>query len=68
MTNDVKVNWLGLAQAIGVAIADFYLTANADGSVNWANPVFWVGLAIAALIAVKAYFTNKPDVPKPPVT
>ena len=64
MTNNSKVNWLGLGQAIGVAIIDFYTTANADGSVNWSNPIFYVGLAIAALVAVKAYYTNKPEAPK----
>jgi len=67
MTNDVRVNWLGVAQAVGIAIVDFYTTANADGSVNWTSPIFWVGLAVAALVAVKAYFTNKPDAPTPPV-
>ena len=64
MTNDAKVNWLGLAQAIGVAIVDFYGTANADGSVGWSNPIFYVGMVIAVLVAVKAFFTNKPDVVK----
>ncbi len=67
MTNDVKVNWFGLAQAVGIAIVDFYSTANVDGSVNWASPIFWVGLAVAVLVAVKAYYTNKPDTLKSPV-
>jgi hypothetical protein len=69
MTNDVKTNWFGLAQAIGIAAIDFYSTSNADGSVNWSNPIFYVGLVVAVLVAVKAYFTNKPDAPptKPPV-
>lgn len=63
MNHDSKINWLGLAQAVGVAIVDFYATANADGSIGWANPIFYVGAAIAVLVAVKAYFTNKPDAP-----
>jgi hypothetical protein len=65
MTNDSKVNWFGLAQAIGVAAIDFYTTANADGSIGWTNPVFYLGLGVAVLVAVKAWFTNKPDAPKP---
>ena len=64
MSNDVKTNWLGLAQAIGIAAIDFYTTANADGSVNWKNPVFWIGMLVAVLVAVKAFYTNKPDEPK----
>lgn len=64
MTNDTKVSWFGLLQAVGIAVIDFYSTANVDGSVNWANPIFYVGLVVAALVAVKAYFTNKPDAPK----
>jgi len=65
MNNDSKVNWLGLAQAVGIAVIDFYGTANADGTVGWSNPVFYIGMAVAVLVAVKAYFTNKPDEPKP---
>ena len=64
MDNDKKVNWLGLAQAIGVAVVDYHATANADGSIGWDNPWFYVGGAIAILVAVKAWFTNKPDAPK----
>ena len=67
MTNDIKINWLGLAQGVGIAIVDFYTTANADGSLGWSNPMFYVGAAIAVLVAVKAYFTNKPDPIPPPV-
>lgn len=67
MTNDSKINWLGLAQAVGIAIVDFYATANADGSVGFSNPMFYVGAVIAVLVAVKAYFTNKPDPATPPV-
>lgn len=65
MDNNTKINWLGLAQAVGVAIVDFYGTANADGSIGWSNPIFYVGAVIAVLVAVKAYFTNKPEEPKP---
>ena len=63
MNTDKATNWLGFAQAIGIAIVDFYVTSNADGSVAWSNPIFWVGMAIAVLVAVKAWFTNKPSVP-----
>lgn len=62
MNTDKATNWLGLAQAIGVAVVDFYATANADGSVGWTNPIFYVGMVIAILVAVKAWYTNKPSV------
>jgi len=63
MNTDTTTSWLGLAQAIGVAAVDFYATANADGSIGWKNPMFYVGMAVAVLMAVKGYYTNKPSVP-----
>lgn len=58
MDTTKMTSWLGLAQAVGIAVVDFYTTANADGSVNWSSPIFWVGLIVAVLVAVKAYFTQ----------
>lgn len=63
MNTDKVTNWLGLAQAIGIAVVDFYATANADGSAGWTNPMFYIGMVIAALVAVKAWYTNKPSAP-----
>ena len=63
MNTDKMTNWLGLAQAIGIAAVDFYATSNADGSFGWTNPIFWIGMVVAVLVAVKAYFTNKPSTP-----
>lgn len=66
MNTDKITNWLGLAQGIAIAVVDFYTTSNADGSVDWSNPIFYIGLVVAALVAVKAYFTNKPSEPAKP--
>ena len=63
MNTDKITNWLGVGQAIAIAVVDFYTTSNADGSIAWSSPIFWVGLIVAALVAVKAYYTNKPSVP-----
>lgn len=67
MNTDKITNWLGLAQGVAIAVVDFYTTSNADGSVNWSSPIFYVGLVVAALVAVKAYYTNKPSVAAPKV-
>lgn len=61
-TNKVT-SWLGLAQAIGVAAVTFYTTAQDGGAIDWASPMFYIGLAVAVLVAVKAYYTNKPSAP-----
>ena len=62
MNTDKVTSWLGLAQAAAIAAVDFYATSNTDGSVDWSNPVFYVGFAVAVLVAVKAWFTNKQSV------
>lgn len=66
MNNDKLTNYLGLAQAIGIAAVTFYTTSS-DGALSLTDPMFWVGMAVAVLVAVKAYFTNKPDGTVPPV-
>ncbi len=68
MNSDNLTTYLGLAQAIGAAAVTFYTTASADGSIDLKNPVFWMGLAVSVLMAVKGYWTNKhltPATPKP---
>jgi len=61
MQTDTLTTWLGVLQAVGVAIVNFVVTAPAadaaDGS-RWTNPMFWVGMIVAALMAVKAYYTK----------
>ena len=63
VNTDKLTSWLGLAQGVAIAVVDFYATANADGGVNWSSPLFYIGLVVAVLVTVKAYFTNKPSVP-----
>jgi hypothetical protein len=58
MNFDKLTTLLGLAQAIGVAAVTFYTTSE-EGSLSLKSPMFWVGLSVAVLVAVKAYFTNK---------
>jgi hypothetical protein len=63
MKTDTLTTWLGVLQAVGVAVVDFVMTApdTADGS-RWTNPMFWVGMIVAGLMAVKAYYTKGVEV------
>lgn len=69
MSTTTLTTWLGALQAVGLAVIDFVLTAPAepDGS-RWTNPMFYLGLIVAALMAGKAYYTKGIEtvpVPKP---
>lgn len=66
MSTDSLTTYLGLAQAVGTAAVTFYTTASADGTVSLTNPLFWLGMAVAVLMAVKGYFTNKAALPTTP--
>lgn len=59
MSKDTLTTILGAGQAVAVAVIDFIATTpdSADGS-RWTNPVFYVGLAVAVLVAIKAYYTK----------
>jgi predicted membrane channel-forming protein YqfA (hemolysin III family) len=57
------VTWLGIAQAAGMAIFAYYTTENADGSIDWTDPMFYIGMGVAALMAVKAYMTQGTPAP-----
>lgn len=49
---------LGYAQAAGTAAITFYATARQDGTVDFTNWVFWAGLAVAVIMALKAHYTQ----------
>lgn len=55
---------LGIGQAIGVAVADYLTHTNMEGGAL-KQPTFWIGLAIAAAMGLKGYFTKGIDVKKP---
>lgn len=59
MTTDKLTTVLGLLQAMGVAVGDYLVHAQSTGEVNWTAPTFYIGLAVAVLMALKAYYTNK---------
>jgi hypothetical protein len=61
MSTDKLTTYLGLAQSVGVAAVTFY-TTSAQGAINLSDPMFWVGMGVAVLMAVKGYFTNKTEV------
>ena len=63
MSTDALTTYLGLAQSIGIAAVTFYTTASSDGTLSLTSPMFWVGMTVAILVAVKAYFTNKAALP-----
>lgn len=58
MNTDKVTSWSGIIAAIGVAVIDYYNNLGPDG-LNLKSPIFWVGLGVAALMALQAYFTNK---------
>jgi predicted membrane channel-forming protein YqfA (hemolysin III family) len=59
MNKDTLTTILGVVQAAGVTIVSYVTTAPPDetGS-RWTNPLFYLGLGVAVLVAVKAYFTK----------
>jgi hypothetical protein len=65
MNSDQLTTYLGLAQAIGTAAVTFYTTASSEGAIDLKNPIFWMGLAVAVLMGVKGYWTNKHLTPAP---
>lgn len=57
--NTTSLNtWLGAVQAAGTAILSYYITQNEDGSIDWHDPVLYIGGLVAVAMAVKAYFTQ----------
>lgn len=58
MNSSTLTTLLGIAQAAGTAGVAAYATASEDGTVNVKSPIFWLGIGIAILMAVKAYFTQ----------
>lgn len=54
---------LGIGQAIGVAVADYLTHTTMEGGAL-KQPTFWIGLAIAAAMGLKGYFTQGIDVKK----
>lgn len=59
MNKDTLTTILGIGQAAVVAVIDFMATTPADESgTRWTNPVFYLGLAVAVFVAVKAYYTK----------
>ena len=56
---------LGLGQGIGTAVVDFLVHNPMDGGAM-KQPTFWIGLVVAALMGVKAYFTQGTPSPSAP--
>ena len=57
MNNTTLTTVLGLGQGIGTAVVDFLMHNPMEGGAL-KQPTFWVGLVVAALMGVKAYFTQ----------
>lgn len=69
MNTDRVTTWLGLLQAVGVAIVDVVMTSPVDPTESrWTNPMFWVGILVAALMATKAYYTKGIETTAPTAT
>ena len=62
MSTTTLTTWLGAIQAAVLAVINFALTEPADpNATRWTNPIFWLGMVGAAVIAVKAYYTKGID-------
>lgn len=59
MNTDKLTTYLGLFQAIATAGITYWTTAQQDGTIDFTSPVFWLGLTVSVLMAVKGYYTNK---------
>lgn len=58
-----KTTWttiLGIAQAGGTAAVDYLVHAPMEGGAT-EQPTFWLGLGVAALMAIKGYLTQGTD-------
>lgn len=58
MNKDTLTTILGMAQGVAVAIIDYIGTTPDTDGTRWTNPIFYLGLGVAVLVAVKAYFTK----------
>lgn len=67
MNNTTLTTVLGLGQAVGTAVVDFFMHNPMEGGAM-KQPTFWVGLVVAALMGVKAYYTQgtNPTPAQPP--
>lgn len=59
MNTDKLTTVLGVMQAVGVAVGDYFVHTKDTGSVDFHAATFWIGLAVATLMGVKSYYTNK---------
>ncbi len=58
---------LGIVQAVGVSLVDYFTHTNMDGGAM-AQPTFWIGLVIAGAMGLKGYFTQGVEVKQPEAT
>ena len=65
MNSTTLTTVLGLGQSTCTAVVDYLLHSPMEGGAI-KQPTFWIGLVVAALMGVKAYYTQGiPDVAKP---
>jgi hypothetical protein len=57
MSSTTWTTILGIVQAVGVSLVDFFAHTNMEGGA-FQQPTFWIGLIIAAAMGVKGYFTQ----------
>lgn len=64
MNKDTMSTVIGLILSVATGVGDYFAHAGPDG-LDYSQPTFWIGLVIAALVAVKGYYMHKD--PKPAV-
>lgn len=62
MNSTTMTTILGQVQAIGAAVLDYLMHTSMEGGAL-KQPTFWIGLVIAAVMGLKAYYTQGIHVP-----
>ncbi len=57
MNSTTWTSVLGIIQAVGVSVVDFFAHTSLEGGAL-KQPTFWVGLVIAAAMGVKGFLTQ----------
>lgn len=62
MNSTTMTTVLGIVQAVGTAVIDYFVHTPMEGGVM-KQPTYWLGLLVAAVMGLKAYYTQ--GIPQP---
>ena len=64
MNSTTTTTVLGIVQAVGTATIDYFVHTPMDGGAM-KQPTYWLGLIVAAVMGLKAYYTQGIQQPAP---